>query len=67
LCYSAGTGTRIGQLGRGATESNALIGFVALGDGDLTTAERRLRAAAAVQRAVGDPVWLVISVGCLCR
>ena len=22
--------------------------------------------ASAVQRAVGDPVWLVISVGCLC-
>jgi len=29
-------------------------------------AEPRLRADSAVQRAVGDPVWLVISVGCLC-
>lgn len=36
------------------------------GDGDLTTAGRRLRAAAAGQRAVGDLVWFVVSVGYLC-
>jgi len=41
-------GAQIGQLGRAAGESNALIRFVELGDGDLTTAEPRLRAGAVV-------------------
>ena len=47
-------------------ESSALIGMATLGGGDLTAAERHLGAAATVFRAVGDPVWLVISTGLLC-
>jgi predicted ATPase/DNA-binding XRE family transcriptional regulator len=51
---------------RGAAESSALAGVAAMGDGDLTTAERHLRAAIVVFRAVGDPFWQVIAGGCLC-
>jgi predicted ATPase/DNA-binding XRE family transcriptional regulator len=51
---------------RGAAESSALVGVAAMGDGDLTTAERHLRAAIVVFRAVGDPFWQVIAGGCLC-
>src|SRR5262249_5425612 len=48
-----------------ARESIALVGVVALEDGDLTRAEPHLRADAAARRAVGDSVLVVISAGCL--
>ena len=57
---------RSASSGRGPTETNALVSLVAVGDGGPTATGRHLRAAAAVQRAVGVHVWLVISVGCLC-
>src|SRR5262249_59836544 len=51
---------------RGAAESTLLMGLTALARGDLTAAERYLRAAAGVQHTAGDPVWLVTSYGSLC-